>query len=46
MANLRKILPIKPFRITHQIHQGYASFFVKLFSPRLLKICVIFNCRF
>ncbi len=46
MANLRKSLEIKSFRITHQIHQGGASFFVKPFSSRLLQIFNRFNCRF
>ncbi len=35
LANLRKILATKFFRITHQIHQGYASLFVKPFSSTL-----------
>ncbi len=46
MVNLRKILAIKTFRITHQIHKGYASLFVKPFSSRLLQIFHMFNCRF
>ena len=46
MANLRKILAIKSFRISHQIHKGYASFFVKPFSSMLLQIFTMFNCRF
>ncbi len=46
MANLRKILAIKTFRIAHQIHKGYASLFVKPFSSRLLQIFNMFNCRF
>ncbi len=46
MANLRKILAIKSFRISHQIHKGYASIFVKPFSSRLLQIFTMFNCRF
>ncbi len=46
MPNLRKILAIKPFLITHQIHKGYASLFVKPFSSRLLQIFNMFNCRF
>ena len=27
LMNLVKALAIKPFQITHQIHEGYASFF-------------------
>ena len=46
MANLRKILAIKNFRISHQIHKGYASIFVKPFSSRFLPIFTMFNCRF
>ncbi len=46
MVNLPKILAIKFFRITHQIHAGYASQFVKAFSSRLLRISTIFNCGF
>ncbi len=34
-ANLRKILAIKFFRITRQIHKGYASLLVNPFSSRL-----------
>ncbi len=44
--NLLKILAIKSFRITHQIHAGYASQFVKIFSSRLLRISTMFNHRF
>ncbi len=44
-ANLRKILAIKFFRITHQIREGYASLFIKPFSSRLLQISPVFNCR-
>ena len=44
--NLRKVLAIKPFQITHQIHKGYASFFVMSFSSRPLQIFTKFNCRF
>ncbi len=43
MANLREILAIKFFRITHQIHQGYASLAVKTFSSRLLQISTMFD---
>ena len=46
LENLRKILKIKFFRITHQIHKGYASLFVKPFSSRLLQISTRFNCCF
>ncbi len=46
MANLRKILAVKPFRISHQIHKGFASVFIKPFSSRLLQIFTMFNCRF
>ncbi len=35
LANLHKILGIKFFRATHQIHKGDASIFVKPFSSRL-----------
>ncbi len=45
MANLLKILAIKSFRITHQIHAGHASQFVKAFSSSLLRISTMFNCR-
>ena len=41
MMNLHKVLAIKLFQITHQIHEGYASF-VMSFSSRPLQ----FNCRF
>ncbi len=46
MANLRKILAIKFFRIAHQIHNRYGSLFVKPFSSRLLQISTVFNYRF
>ena len=46
MANLRKVLAIKSFRITHQIHKGAASFFVMPFSSKPLQIFTMFNCRF
>ena len=46
MVNLRKILAIKFFRISHQIHKGFASIFVKPFSSRLLQIFTMLNCRF
>ncbi len=46
MANPLKILAIKSFRITHQIHAGYASQFVKGFSTSLMRISTNFNCRF
>ena len=46
MANLRKILAIKSFRISHQIHKGFATIFVKPFSSRHLQIFTMFNCRF
>ncbi len=37
LLNLRKILEIKFFRITHEIGNGNASLFVKPFPPRLLQ---------
>ncbi len=46
MPNLLKILAIKSLRITHQIHSGYASLFVKVFSCWLLRISTMFNSRF
>ncbi len=46
MVNFRKILEIKSFQITRQIHKGYASLFVKPFSSRILQICTRFNCPF
>ena len=46
MMNLYKVLAIKPFQITHQIHEGYASFFVMSFSSRPLQIFSMLNCRF
>ena len=46
LTNPRKVLAIKPFQITHQIHKGYASFFVMSFSSRHLQIFTRFNCRF
>ena len=42
---LRKVLAIKPFQITHQIHEGYASFLVMIFSSRPLQIFTRLNCR-
>ncbi len=43
---LCKILAAKFFRITHQIHEGYASILVKPFSSRLLQISTRVNGRF
>ena len=45
MANLRKILAIKPFRIPRQIHKGAAPFFVISFSSRPLQFLTMFNHR-
>ncbi len=42
---LRKILAIKFFRITYQIHKGYASLLVKPSRSTLLQISTRFSCR-
>ena len=46
MMNLDKVLAIKPFQRTHQIHEGYASFIFLSFSSRPLQIFSMLNCRF
>ncbi len=46
MANLRKVLAINPFQITHQSLKGFGSFFVLPFSSKPLQIFMMFNCRF
>ena len=45
-ANLHKILAIKFFRITDQIHKGCDSLFIKALSSSPLQISTRFNCRF
>ena len=40
MTNLRKVLAIKSFRVTHQIHERYASFLVMSFSFRPSQILI------
>ena len=45
MMNLHKVLAIKQFQITHQIHEGFASF-VMSFSSRSLQIFSMLNSRF
>ena len=44
--NLRKVLATKPFRLTRQIHEGYALLFVMPFSSRPLQIFTRLTCRF
>jgi hypothetical protein len=44
--DLRKILAIKQFVATPQIHEGYAPPLRTAFSLKLLQISDTFNCRF
>jgi len=44
--SLHKVLAVKSFRITHQIHNGYASIFVMPFLSRPLRIFTRFHRPF
>ena len=45
MMNLHKVLAIKPFQITPQIHEGYASVFATTFPSRPLRMFIILPSR-